>query len=122
MRHSQFYQLFVYASSFLVLFWEANTREGKGVQNSSSTVKNCTKCVQNYGTIVFWNSKMGGYVFQPPKFELQKLGTGRVYKIGARLYKIVQNVYKIMASSLFLKFEDGETGGMDLTSFPFTPG
>ncbi len=37
--------------------------KGEGVQNSSSVVKNCMKCVQNYGTIFilkFENAGAGG--------------------------------------------------------------
>ncbi len=37
-----------------------NTGEGEGVQNSSSVVQNCTKYVQNYGTIFILKFENGG--------------------------------------------------------------
>ncbi len=43
----------------------------EGVINSSSVVQNCTKCVQNYGTVFILKTENGGTMFlQPPKFEL----------------------------------------------------
>ncbi len=74
--------------------------------------KNCTKCVQNYGTIFILKFENGG-AYMPPhahpkkKFELRVPVKGRLYKIWAQLYNILRNVSKIMAS-FFSKFEDGE--------------
>ncbi len=62
--------------------WIANTEEGECVQNSSSVVKNCSKCVQNYGTIFILKFENGrATCLQLPKFELRIPGKRRVYKI-----------------------------------------
>ncbi len=77
--------------------WIANTAEGERVQNSSSFAQNCTKCVQNYGTIfilIFENGGAGGVdlilaqfvskIFRGLAFERQKFWTKRhTYKIWA---------------------------------------